>query len=160
MTDQILARNKLFEGRYSCVLVRDGDIIMVSRGKGIAPLFSKLAEGEIFFKNAAMADRIIGKALALLCLFAGITSVYGCIISDCAKNILEDSGIHTEYDEIVPYIMNRDRTDRCLMEKLVDNIEDPQKAFDVISSFFEKNPLKELSDGRAHRYKNKGLENE
>ena len=160
MSDQILARNKLFEGKYSCVLVRDGDIIMVSHDKGIAPLFSKLAEGGMSLKNAAIADRIIGKAMALLCLFAGITSVYGCIISNCAKNILEDSGIHTEYDKIVPYIMNRDRSDRCLMEKLVDNIEDPQKAFDVISSFFRKNSLKELPDGEAHRYKNKGLENE
>ncbi len=160
MSDQILARNKLFEGKYSCVLVRDGDIIMVSHDKGIAPLFSKLAEGGMSLKNAAIADRIIGKTLALLCLFAGITSVYGCIISNCAKNILEDSGIHTEYDKIVPYIMNRDRSDRCLMEKLVDNIEDPQKAFDVISSFFRKNSLKELPDGEAHRYKNKGLENE
>ncbi len=160
MSDQILARNKLFEGKYSCVLVRDGDIIMASHGKGVAPLFSKLAEGKISFKDAAMADRIIGKALALLCLFAGITSVYGCIISDCAKNILEDSGIHTGYDKIVPYIMNRDRTDRCLMEKLVENIEDPQGAFDVISNFFGKNPLKASPDLGAHRYKNKEFRNE
>jgi len=138
MSDQILARNKLFEGKYSCVLVRNGDIIMASHDKGIAPLFSKLIEGEMSFKNAAIADRIIGKALALLCLFAEVTSIYGCIISNCAKIILEDSGVHIEYDKIVPYIMNRDRTDRCLMEKLVDNIEDPQKAFDAISIFFKK----------------------
>lgn len=160
MSDQILARNKLFEGKYSCVLVKDGDIILASHGKGIAPLFSKLAEGEISFKDAAMADRIIGKALALLCLFAGITSVYGCIISDCAKNILEDGGIHTEYDKIVPYIMNIDRTDRCLMEKLVDNIEDPQRAFDVIASFFGENPSDKPHDGGGYIYKNKGFGNE
>ena len=138
MSDQMLARNKLFEEKYSCVLVRDGNIIMVSHDKGISPLFLKLVEDEVSLQNAAIADKVIGKALALLCLFAGITSVYGCIISNDAKIILESRGVYVEYGEIVSYIMNRDKTDKCLMEKLTDDIGDPQKAFDVISCFFRE----------------------
>lgn len=142
MSDQILAKNKLLEGGYSCVLVKDGNIIMTSRDKGVTPLFSKLTEDKPSLKDATIADKVVGKALALLCLFAGITSVYAYTMSECAEILLKNKGIYVEYNKIVPYIMNRDRTNRCLMEKLVDNMEDPQKAFDAISSFFGKEPPK------------------
>lgn len=142
MSDQMLAQNKLFEGEYSCVLVKDGNIIIASYDKGIIPLFSKLVEGEISLQNATIADKVIGKALALLCLFAGITSVYGYVISDCAKILLENNGVHVEHNKVVPYIMNKDWTDRCLMEKLVDDIENPKKAFKAILNFFQEKSIR------------------
>lgn len=138
MSDQILARNRLTEEKYSCVLVRNRNIIMASYGKGIKPVFSKLVEDKNSLQGAAMADKIVGKALALLSLFAGIKSVYGYIMSDCAKIILESNGVYVECTEIVPCIMNKDRTDRCPMEILVSNIEDPKEAFDIILNFFQK----------------------
>ena len=118
MSDQTLAQDKLLEGGYSCVLVRDGNIIMASYDKGIMPLFLKLIEDENSLRNASMADKIVGKALALLILFAGIKSVYGHIMSDCAGLILKNNGINVKYDKIVSYIMNKDGTDKCLMENL------------------------------------------
>lgn len=138
MSDQILAQNKLHQGKYSCVVVKDGEIIMTSYDKGIKPVFSKLLENENALEGAILADKVVGKALALLSLFAGIKSVYGYVISDCAKSTLENNGVDVEYDKIVPYIMNIDGTDKCIMEKLVDNIEDPKEAFDAIKEFFSK----------------------
>lgn len=140
MSDQKSARNKLLEGGYSCVLVRDGNIIMASCDRGIKPVFSKLAEDKNFLKGASMADKIVGRALALLSLFAGIKSVYGYVMSDCAKIILGRNGVGVECTETVPYIMNRDRTGKCLMEELVEDTEDPETAFDVISNFFRERP--------------------
>ena len=142
MLDQTLARKKLFKGKYSCVLVRDGKIIMASYDKGIRPIFSKLAENKKSLQNAVLADKVVGKALALLCLLAEIKSVYGYVISNNARFILESKGVDVEYNEIVPYIMNKDETDKCPMEKLVNNIEDPEKAFDAISDFFREKPIK------------------
>ncbi|QUH20098.1 DUF1893 domain-containing protein [Alkaliphilus sp. B6464] len=137
MSDRILAQNKLTEGEYSCVLVKDGNIIMTSYDKGIKPLLTKLIEDEKFLENAVLADKVIGKAAALLSIFAGIKSVYAHVISDCAKMILEKNGIDVEYNRIVPYIMNKDGTDKCLMEKLIDDIEDPAEAFTVFKNFFK-----------------------
>jgi len=137
MSDQILAQNKLAEGEYSCVLVGDGNIIMTSYDKGIKPLFAQLIEDEKFLENAVLADRVIGKAAALLIIFGNIKSVYAHVISDCAKNILEKNNIEVEYNRIVPYIMNQDGTDKCPMEKLVDEIEDPVEAFIVFKNFFK-----------------------
>lgn len=137
MSDRILAQNKLTEGEYSCVLVKDGNIIMTSYDKGIKPLLTKLIEDEKFLEKAVLADKVIGKAAALLSIFGGIKSVYAHVISDCAKMILEKNGIDVEYNRIVPYIMNKDGTDKCLMEKLIDDIEDPAEAFTVFKNFFK-----------------------
>ncbi len=124
MSDRILAQNKLTEGEYSCVLVKDGNIIMTSYDKGIKPLLTKLIEDEKFLENAVLADKVIGKAAALLSIFGGIKSVYAHVID-------------VEYNRIVPYIMNKDGTDKCLMEKLIDDIEDPAEAFTVFKNFFK-----------------------
>lgn len=140
MSDQILARDKLLEGGYSCVLVRNGDVVMTSYDKGIKPIFLEITGNKNLLKGASMADKVVGKALALLSLFAGIKSVYGRIMSGNAKNVLENNGINVEYSEVVPYVMNKDKTDHCLMEKLVNDTEDPEEAFNMVSSFFEKNP--------------------
>lgn len=140
MSDQILARNKLLEGGYSCVLVKGGDIVMASYDKGIKSIFSKIVEDKNLLKNASMADKVVGKALALLSLFAGIKSIYGYIMSDHAKIVLENSGINVEYNEMVPYIINKDKTGQCFIEKLVSDIGDPEKAFNAISNFFKKGP--------------------
>lgn len=137
MMDEILAKDKLAEGEYSCVLVRDEEIIMTSYDKGIKPLLHKLLEDESALQAAALADKVIGKAAALLTIYAGIKSVYAHVMSDCAKAILDKKGIKVEYNRIVPYIMNQDGTDKCLMEKLVDDIEDPEEALKIFKEFFK-----------------------
>ncbi|NMA03325.1 MAG: DUF1893 domain-containing protein [Clostridiales bacterium] len=140
MSDQILARDKLLKERYSCVLVKNGDVIMTSYGKGIKPIFSKIGENKNLLRNASMADKVVGKALALLSIFSEIRSVYGHIMSINAKIVLENNGINVEYNELVPYIINMDRTDQCPMERLVEGIEDPEEAYRMISNFLRKIP--------------------
>lgn len=138
MLDLMLAQNKLTEGKYSCVVVKDGNITMTSYDKGIKPIFSKLLEDNKFFEGTILADKVIGKAAALLCVFSGVKSVYAHVISDCAKNVLEKNGIEIEYNRIVPYIMNLDGTDKCLMEKLIDDIDNPADAFKIFQDFFDR----------------------
>lgn len=138
MTDEILAKNRLIEGEYSCVLVRHGNIIMTSYDKGIKPLFVKLIEDNTYLEESILADKVIGKAAALLAIYGKVKYVYANVISDCAKKILEKNNIYVEYNRIVPYIMNQDGTDKCLMEKLIDDIEDPYEAFKAFEAFFQK----------------------
>lgn len=138
MQDRKLAKNRLLKDKYSCVVIRDGKTIMASYGRGIQPLFSKIVEDRSSLVDSSMADKVVGKALALLSLFGQIKSVYGYVMSDCAKLILEDQGVEVEYDKIVPYIMNKDGTDKCIMEKLVDNIDSPEEAFEKIKDFLSK----------------------
>ncbi len=137
MSDVILAKHKLAEGEYSCVLVKDGNIIMTSYEKGIQSIFKKLMEDKNSLENTVLADKVIGKAAALLIIFGNIKVVYSHVMSDCAKKILDENNVEVEYNRIVPYIMNVDGTDKCPMEKLIENIDDPTEAFQVFSDFFK-----------------------
>ena len=94
-------------------------------------------EDRSFLENTVLADKVIGKAAALLIIFGNIKVVYANVMSDCAKKILEENNVEVEYNRIVPYIMNRDGTDKCPMEKLIENIDDPTEAFQTFSDFFK-----------------------
>lgn len=137
MSDKILAANKLMEGQFSCVLVKDGEVLMTSKDRGIRPIIKMLMEDQNSLKDRVLADKIIGKAAALLVVFGQVEYLYAHVISDCAKNILEKNNIVVNYNHIVPYIMNEDGTDKCMMEKMVEDIEEPSEAFALFKDFFK-----------------------
>lgn len=138
MTDFILARDLLINEDYSLVIYKDGRIILTSREKGLKPLMMAIAQYKEEIKGAILADKIIGKAGALLAIHGGISEVYAHTISDCAKDILNKNGIRLESNRVVPYIINREGTDKCPMEKLVENIEVPEEAYKAIIDFISR----------------------
>ena len=60
---------------YTCVLC-DRDRVLTSREHGLAPLIRLLDTNESL-QDMAAADRLIGRAAALLLLAAGVKAVYG-----------------------------------------------------------------------------------
>ncbi|ABR47426.1 Domain of unknown function DUF1893 [Alkaliphilus metalliredigens QYMF] len=138
MLDLTLAQNELAEGGYSYVLVKDEKVISTSCDKGIQPLMDILLDEEKQMQGSTLADKVIGKAAAFLCILGEVKQVYAQVIGDCAKDVLEHHGIEVEYNRIVPYIMNRDGTDKCPLEKLVDHVEDPREAYEAIRDFMTK----------------------
>jgi len=86
--------------------------------------------------NAAVADRIVGSAVAMLCLYARITSVYAGIASQGALDMLKRQGVAISSKNIVPYISNYDGTDLCPFEKLANNAENPAQLFFNLKSMF------------------------
>lgn len=136
MSDQILAKNKLVKEEYSYVVVKDENVILTSNKKGIEPLLNNLIEDKMILKGTTVADKVIGKAVALLLTYGGVKSVYGHVISDCAKAILDKNNVEVEYNRIVPYIMNEDGTDKCSIEKLIEHTEEPIEAFSILKDFF------------------------
>ncbi len=135
MSDQTLAKNKLVKEEYSYVLVKDNNVILTSNKKGIESLLNNLIEGKMILKGTTVADKVVGKAVALLLTYGGVKSVYGHVMSDCAKAILDKNNVEVEYNRIVPYIMNEDGTDKCHIEKLIEDVEEPIKAFSILKHF-------------------------
>ena len=79
---------------YTCVLC-DRDRVLTSREHGLAPLIRLLDTNESL-QDMAAADRLIGRAAALLLLAAGVKAVYGEVISEEAHRLLSDAGVRTE----------------------------------------------------------------
>lgn len=126
-----LAIKKLHSEKLCCV-VRKSDQFFTSTEFGIKPLMVFLRQDKDFFKHAAIADKIIGKAAALLMILGGAEQVYGEIMSESAIKILDENHIPYEFGTTVPYIKNRTDTGMCPMEETVKEISSPQEAFDAL----------------------------
>jgi len=132
------AKAILLEENYTCVVV-DNNETKTSCLSGIRPLMGFLSASKDAFKGASMADRCIGRAAAFLMIYGGVEEVYALVISEHALEILEKYHIPVQYEEKVPYIINRDHTDMCPMEKTCLDIDSPEEAYEAL-----KNKIKQL----------------
>ena len=138
MEDIELARSLLEEKKRNLVIVKGGQVLYSSGERGVAPFFQAVQSMEESLHNAAVADRIVGLAVAMLCLHARITSVYAGIASQGALDMLKGQGVTISSKNAVPYISNYDDTDLCPFEKLARTCQRPSQLFAALQSLFAK----------------------
>ena len=136
MEDIELARSLLEEEKWNLVIVKGGQVLFSSRERGVAPFFQAVKSIGVSLHNAALADRIVGSAVAMLCLHARITSVYAGIVSQGALDMLKGQGVTVSSKSTVPYISNYDGTDLCPFEKLARSCQGPSQLFAALQSLF------------------------
>ena len=106
-----------------------GGELLTSDEHGIRPPLLWLREKPEILRGADVADKVIGKAAALLFAYGGVRSVWAARMSEAARDFLQAAGIIIDYDELVPAILNRDGTGLCPMEQKVIGIDEPEEAF-------------------------------
>ena len=121
-----IAKQKL--NTHSLVVVKDGRT-SVYDGRGIKPVVDYLEKDN--FDGAFVADKVIGKASALLLVYGKVQEVYTPVISKPAVKVFEDNNVKYSADKIVDNIINRTGTDLCPMEKKVQNIDNPKRAYNL-----------------------------
>lgn len=82
-----------------------------------------------FLSGAFAADKIVGKAAALLFILGKVTSIYAGVVSRPALDVFSAHGVSAQYGRVVSNIINRDKTGICPMEQAVLDIFDPEEAF-------------------------------
>ena len=125
------------EKDLTLVLVLNESIYKSSE-KGIKPLLQLLNSGKNYL-NYSAADKIVGKAAAMLYKLLNINDIYGEVMSISAINFLEQNNINFKYKIKTKEIINRKGTGICPMEETVLNIENPTEAKKLL-----ENKLKEL----------------
>jgi hypothetical protein len=138
MEDIDLARSLLEEDKWNLVIVKNGRVLSSSRERGIAPFFQAVQSIGRGLHNAAVADRIVGLAVAMLCLCARVRSVYAGIVSQGAFDTLKKKGVAVDSENIVPHISNYDGTDLCPFEKLAESCQKPSQLLAALQSLFPK----------------------
>ena len=108
--------------------------IMASNGyfsyeNGIKPVISKINEDKEYFKDLIVADKIIGKASAMLLVMSGVKEVSCVVLSKAGQKILEEYNIPYYYEVLTESIINRKGDDICPMEKTVKEIDDLNDAY-------------------------------
>lgn len=130
------AMNIFKSKNYTCVLCKE-EIVYTDTKTGIKPLTDFISSG-INLNGFSAADKIVGKAGAMLFVLLGVKSVYGEVMSEKAVDFLNQSGISAFYGTKAVKIINRSGDDICPMEKAVQNVDDPQKAYEAILEALKK----------------------
>ncbi len=138
ITDLKRAREILHKGKYSFVLIREGELIKSSYKRGVLPLLEIIMEDEKVLDRAIIADKVIGRAAALLVINYKVKALYADTISQRATEILDNFSIFYQFGQCVPYIQNRDQNDQCPLEKLTCDIDNPSLAFEQILHFYQQ----------------------
>ena len=124
---------EILRGRdYSLVIVRDGRIIYASRYHGIGGILQAIEELDNRIKGASVADRVIGKAAALLLAYSKVKDAYALVISRSGLETLRSHGIQVDYESLVPKILDRSGRGICPFEKLTLEIDSPRLGFEVL----------------------------
>lgn len=124
------AKEILAQTGSTCVLCRD-DITYTTTQRGVAPLLNWLDNG-VDTCGFSAADKVVGKAAALLYCLLGIRRVHGNVMSQAAVKVLRQGGVEVYWDRLTEGIRNRTNTGPCPMEAATMHIDDPEKALPVI----------------------------
>lgn len=132
MTEPLERAKTLLSSTDSTIAVVSVDDVYTSQERGVKPLLHLLTEKKGFLKGASVADKVIGKAAALLMVLGEIKEVHTLIISEPAIKVFEKHNTPCFYDKKVDRIVNRTGDGLCPMETLCLDVEEPQEAFEKI----------------------------
>jgi hypothetical protein len=124
--------SRIRSGTVTCIVMKDDKVVYEADGRGVAPLMELYDTDRQKFKGAAVADKIIGKAAAMIICSAQAAAVYGEIMSRAAVQYLTERGIDHRYGRCVDIISNRTGHGICPIEKCVLEIDDPHEGIGII----------------------------
>ena len=142
MSDIERAKELLKSKGFTCVMCK-GETLYTSEKRGVVPILEKL-EQNAELKGFSVADKVIGKAAAMLFHLADISVLYGEIMSVPAKEYLEKID-NKEFFEAMGYCLNITEGQYFKQSKL-NNIEKIKKEYYFIDVKYDSELGLLLSD--------------
>lgn len=134
MTDLTALVDRLHE--EGCTLVvQQGEVVRTFTRRGVADLLDLVDHDPAFLRGASLADKVVGRGAAALMVKGGIGRLHTDVISQPALELLQEAGIDTAYDCLVPHIINRAGTDWCPVERLCHGLTSVDEMVGAIRTF-------------------------
>jgi hypothetical protein len=130
--DLSLAKNRLLQKKLSLIIVNNGKVLFETESHGIGDLLKAINKLQDSMKDSSVADRIVGRAAALLFVFSGVAAVFAVTASEGGIEVLKKNSVFCEYENSVTNVLNLKKTDVCPFEKLVAKLSNPEKAYEVL----------------------------
>ena len=124
----------------ACVVLKGGAVVKTAAGRGIAPILGLYDEGVL--SGATVADKIVGKAAAMVMTAGGVTACYALTVSKTALSWFRAHGVAVEYETCVDVIINRRGDGPCPMEQTVKEIANEDEALSAL-----RRKIEELRNG-------------
>jgi hypothetical protein len=124
-----IAKHALYSKDLTLAIAKNGEIMFETRSHRISGFLGAIEQLGDELESASVADRVAGKAIALLCVYAKVKEVYAEILSKKAKAVFEENRISYEFEELVDNVLDLNKSGVCPFEKASDGISDPKDAY-------------------------------
>lgn len=121
----------------SCLFIFN-DTAEAKDGRGVSPLLELYRAYGDSRAGCRIADVVVGKAAASIMILLGAKEVYGEVMSEPAKALLDKYGVDAEYGKLVPLIRNRTNDGFCPLEMATGDAETPAQALQKIEEFLNR----------------------
>jgi len=127
--DLKLARERLEQKNLTLVVVKRSKVILETSAHGIRGLLEAIERLKGKMRGSSVADKVVGRAAALLCVYSGVAAVFATIASHEGIEVLLENHVSLEFDHSVPHIMDSKGTGVCPFEKLASTFSSPKEAY-------------------------------
>ena len=138
MNDLEKAKTQLTQKQLTLVIVKNGETLFETQFHRISGFLTAIEQLGKKLENASIADKVVGKAVALLCVYARVKAVYAETLSSEAKTVFEENRVTYEWKELVETILDDKKQDMCPFEKEATNITNPKEAYNRFKTLQQK----------------------
>ena len=138
MRDLEIAKQHLYADDLTLAIVKDGKMLFQTDAHRISGFLRAIDQFGTQLKGASVADRVAGKALALLCVYAGVSGVYAEVLSRQAQAVFERYRVGFEWKEQVDKVLDQSRSGMCPFEKVAEDISNPEGGYVAFKGLLEK----------------------
>lgn len=124
----------LHSSACSCV-VRNKGRVERYYNRGVKDLYTLYTADSQLLNGADVADKVVGRAAASIMILGGVRRVYADTISQLALELFAQNNVEISYNQVVPHIINRAKTDLCPLERATKDLESLEEIFAAIEAF-------------------------
>ncbi|MGE4287362.1 MAG: DUF1893 domain-containing protein [Salinivirgaceae bacterium] len=139
------ARELLEQENHTFVMVK-GNTVYTSQLKGIKPMYDAVTKYKQQAKGSSIADKVIGKAAALLAVYGGVKRIYAELTTPGAISVCNKYTITISFKQQVTAIQNREKTGLCPMEQLAQQTDVPEEMLQKVALFLTEMAAKKKTE--------------
>ena len=129
MTNIEIVKEKLYGTNASLVVLYANGECKEYYQNRIKDIKEILQNDKNALRDAVIADKVIGKVASSILTVAGVKEIYADVMSKYAIPVLEENQIQYEYQNLVEYVQNDDKTGMCPMENKYKDEKDIDKIY-------------------------------
>ncbi|MEA2090245.1 MAG: DUF1893 domain-containing protein [Thermoproteota archaeon] len=135
MQDLEIAKTKLKEREFTLVFVKQGKILFETKSPSMSGFLQAIERLGERLTESSVADKVVGRAAALLCVYSRIAAVFAMVMSRDGREVLEKYNVRYQFEKLVPNILDTQRAGICPFEKFASTIVNPGQAYQKLKSF-------------------------